>query len=414
MKFASVPPAWGGTFLSFGAMQAMQLALPLLVLPWLARQLDPYAFGLLLYMLLLSPLVALLVDWGLTTGGARAASRCREHPDELSAILGTALWGRAIMIGVTLLAALVLWRILPHAREEWLLYWLAILWGIVRGLNPLWFCQGAGVELATLAKRDVAASLTVLVLVILLVNSSGRAWIYPFLLIVCKSPAFGSIWFEILRQFRPRGNLHDGFSGLRSTSFLSGTAFAQIMSWNGCQMLLGYFLSPTALGIIAATAKMARALASLVNPVTQTLFPALCREETEARRRKILRASLLGSFAGAVTMAGICWALAPLLMKIALATTENADIWVLRAMLVAVPLMVVNNVLSQQILAPLGHEKQQLQIQCLGALMCFLAVAILAMTWGMAGGACFPAVLESLLMCGYGWQIFRLCPRTLL
>ncbi|MFG6376503.1 MAG: hypothetical protein K1W05_11420, partial [Desulfovibrio sp.] len=58
-------------FFSFGAIQAAQILLPLLILPWLARILEPEAFGLLMYMCLIPPFVALVMDWGLMTGGAR-------------------------------------------------------------------------------------------------------------------------------------------------------------------------------------------------------------------------------------------------------------------------------------------------------------------------------------------------------
>ena len=132
------------TFFSFSAIQAAQLLLPLLALPWLARVLGPHAFGLLMYMSLIPPLVALVMDWGFPFGAAREAARLRGDREGLARLMGAVFSGRLFLALACVAASLALLPLVPHAREHPAAYGLAVLMGIGRGISPVWFFQGVG------------------------------------------------------------------------------------------------------------------------------------------------------------------------------------------------------------------------------------------------------------------------------
>lgn len=405
----------GAALGSFGAIQAMQILLPLLALPWLARILGPDAFGLLMYMCLIPPLAALFVDWGLAQGGARAAARMRGDAEGLAGLLGAALGSKIFLCGACLLLAVVFQPIIPHAADYPGAWFLAVLAGVGRGLNPTWFFQGAGFGLPLAAGLDAAASGLVLALTLIFIRKPDEWPLYLFFLAACKCGAYGCLFWRLWRKFPPVFRRGAGLALLGQTTAFSGAAVSLMFCYNGSQLALGYFLSAADMGIIGAVYKMLRAAVSLVNPFTQTLFPELCilGRDAPERARKIMRRSLGWTAICASLCALLLWTLAPFLTRMALGPEYEAAGRVLRLALLAAPLMALNNVLANQILAPFGLEKAQLAVQAVCALLGLPLAAALASLLGISGGALLPVCLEAALTAGFIYSILRLRPQAL-
>lgn len=393
----------------------MQIILPLLALPWLARVLGPDAFGLLMYMCLFPPLVALFVDWGLSLGGSRKATALREREQDLGTLFGTVLAARLLLILACLVICLFCVNFLPHCMEYPAAFGLAVWAGLARGLNPLWFFQGAGYGMAPLAMLDVGASLVALAGVVLLIHAPSQWPVYLLLLAATKTMAYGFVYGKLWWRYHYNLDFRAAKPLLSETSALFGATFAQMVCFNGSQLVLGWFLSAQAMGFLVAAAKMLKALVSLVNPFSQTLFPEICiwQRQKPADARKILRISL-GATAGCAFFAALVTAaLAPWLIQIALGATYAQAVPVLRLMLLAVPFMACNNVLAQQILTPYGREKYQFLVLARVACAALPLAALLGFGLELAGGAILPACLEALISLGYISVIYRHCKEAL-
>lgn len=409
MTLRSLAAAHGKALCSFGAMQAMQIILPLLALPWLARILGPKAFGILMYLSLLPPLTSLFMDWGLALGGARSAAKLRGKDEELGKLLGAALSGKLILAFCCVVFFLVATPFLPYGPEYPLAYALAVAAGIARGMNPAWFFQGAGFGLPRMAAYDVAASATALLLVFLFIHEPSDWPRFLFFIALCKGCAYGWLIFGLARQYKARLNFKQGLNILRQTAPFFGAAFSLMFCYNGGQLVLGYFLSAADMGIISAVMKMLRALASLVMPFTQTLFPEICilRELDPAKARRVLRLSLIFTFLGSCAAWIAASVLAPWLIAIALGKEYQAAAHVLRIMLLAAPFMACNNVLSFQILAPFGQEKAQLAVQACCAVISIPLAAALGYLYGLTGGAMLPVCCEIIMSIGFVAAIIK-------
>lgn len=395
---------------SFGAIQIMQLLLPLLALPWLGRILGPEAFGLLMYLCLLPPLVALLMDWGLAYGGSRKAAHLRGDKTGLAELLGAALATKIILALICALLALCLWPVLPHARSFPLAYSLAIMAGMMRGLSPAWFYQGIGVGMPRVAAWDAGASFVTLALVILLIRSSEQWSDYLAFLAITKGIAYGWLTFGLCREYRPNLSWCKALSLIKHTTAFFGSAFSLMICYNGGQLCLGLFLSAADMGMIVAVNKMLRALASLINPFTQTLFPELCilHKADPHRCFYILRWSVCLAAIASLACTALVWLLASFLIKIALGTQYGPAASVLRIAILAAPFMVCNNVLANQGLAPFGKEKAQLGIQAGCALLSFPLAALLGTAWGLTGGAFLPVCLEAAMSAAFTIAVIKL------
>lgn len=405
----------GRAFFSFGLIQANQILLPLLALPWLARVLGPDAFGLLMYMCLIPPLVALFMDWGLAPGGGRRAARLRGQNESLGELLGAALVAKLLLGSACVLICAALLPVLPHASDYPLAYAGAVCAGMARGLNPVWFFQGAGFGMPLVAAFDTISSCFALALVFIFIRSPDSWPLYLLFLPLAKGLAYGWLTFGLCRRFRPVFSYRAAKELLRATSALFGASFALMLCYNGGQLVLGAYLSASAMGAIGAANKILRAFASLINPFTQTLFPEICILAQKGARRAtvILRWSLALTAICGVLCSALAWLATPFLIDLALGAGYGDAALALRIALCAAPLMFVNNALANQILIPFGQELAQMRTLAACAVLTAPLAAGLGYFYGLRGGAFLPVCIEALIAAGFCAAVIKKCPQAL-
>lgn len=404
------------TFFSFGAIQAAQVLVPLLALPWLARKLGPDAFGLLMYMGLIPVLVALVMDWGFPLGAAREAAFSRGGDEAGQARLLGGVFAAKILLALFCVcgSALAL-PLVPHASGHPLAYGLAVLMGLARGASPVWFFQGAGYGMRRMACWDVSTSACVLALTFLCIHEAGQWPLYLLFLALCKGTTYLWLSWALMRSRGAHLNFAHGWAMLRRTRTLFVGSLAGTLYNSGTQMVLGYFLPAADMGLLVAASKIVRAVVSLMQPVTQTIFPEICalRGRHSDLAARVLRWSLALTVGGMLLAAALCWLTAPLMISIALGAGYAAAVPVLRVMSLVLPLLGADTVLGSQGLIPLGLEKRQVQVQLLMGGISLPLAAFLGWRFGLAGGAWLPVLVESGIFAGLVFCILRFCPGAL-
>lgn len=386
----------------------MQLCLPLLAYPWLGRVLGPEAFGLLMYMCLIPPIIALVMDWGLPLGAARAAALGRHSQNSLRLLLGDVFAAKILLAFTCAAGCALLAPFLPHAAEWPGAYALAALAGISRGLSPVWFFQGTSRHMEKMALWDAGASFIALLLVFLLIRKPEQWPFYLFLAATCKGLPYlwlnGRLWVS----WKCRLSFHGAIKMLKSVNPLFTSSFSGMIYTFGAQLLVGCFLPASQMGILVAVNKMVRALASVANPLTQTLFPQIC-SLGRIRPEKALTVALAGASLAAgfiILAAAFGWLFAPLLIKLALGSKYAAGGEILRIMLLATPLAVCNYALGAQILVAFGLEKSQAIILALMAALSLGLACLLPLYWGMTGAAWLSVLVEGGICCSYFFIIW--------
>lgn len=400
------------TFFSFSAIQAAQLLLPLLALPWLARVLGPEAFGLLMYMSVISVVTGLVMDWGFTLGAVRAAAVCREKPAALAKILGDVLSAKILLAAACLGGSLVLLPFLPHAAAYPEAYALAVLGGLSRGINPTWFFQGVGNGMRRMAVWDTGSSAAVLLLTFACVRAPAQWPLYLLLSALCKGLAYALLTNGLLRGHYVSFSLRGGLQALSRTKTLFGGVLSSLLYNNGTQLLLGFFLPPAQMGMLMAADKIVRAVVSLSSPVTQTLFPEICALRGAERKRAahLLRCSLLGTALVMLCAAAAIWCAAPLLISLALGRGYAEAVPILRIMAFLSPILACNFVLGTQTLVSFHQEKPLALTLAAVGLLSLPAAAVLGHFWGLTGAACLPLLVEGGIFLGLSWSVLHFCP----
>lgn len=400
------------TFVSFGAIQAAQLLLPLLALPWLARVLGPDAFGLLMYMSLVSVVIGLVMDWGFSLGAVREAAACRGRENALSALLGQVLSAKILLMSGCLLGSLTLLPLLPYAGAHPGAYALAVLVGLSRGLNPTWFFQGMGHAMRRMACWDVGSGALVLLLTFACVRADADWPRYLLLTACCKGLAYLWLTAGLMRRYGVSLCLSEGWQALMRTRMLFASVLSALIYNHGTQLLLGFFLSPAQMGMLVAADKIVRAVVSISNPVTQTLFPEVCalRSAQPDQTARMLRWSLAGTASVMLCATAAVWFAAPWIIRLALGAAYAEAAPVLRIMAFLVPVLACNFVLGTQTLVSFGQERALTLTQAVAGALSLPAAATLAHFWGVEGGACLSLLVEGGIFLGLSWSVLRLCP----
>lgn len=391
------------SLLSFGAIQAMQILTPLIALPWLARILEPASFGLLMYFCLLPPLVAIVVDCGMLLAGAREAAYLRGKKAALSALFGSVLTSKLILCLLLGMASPLLFHCLPFATNYPLAFTFAVLAGVGRGINPVWFFQGIARYMPIIALLDIGASLITLGCTFYFVQAASDWLLYLFFLAASRLFIYSGIICWLCIKLRPSIQFKNGFSLIFKSFPLFGSSFCQMVCYNGSQLVLGFWLPPASLGALAACIKMIRALAGLVQPFTQTIFPEACilfRENPE-RNRQLLHQSLKITFLCAIVLTSIAWLAAPIIADLALGGLYDNASDVLRITILALPFMAASNVLAIQIMVPGRKERSQFYVIAWAALASLPLAALFGSYWGLKGGAFLTPLLECCVATAY-------------
>lgn len=386
--------------LSLSAIQAVQLILPLFAIPWLGRALGPDSFGLLMYMCLVPPIINLFMDWGFVQGATREVAKSRQR--QLAEILGEVIGAKIILAGLCAAGSTLFAVLLPYARQWPGAYCMAVSLGIARGISPLWFFQGLGKGLRKMAAWDILSSLAALALTIFYVNEPAKWPYYLFFSAICKGVAYLWLNMSLWRAFKPCFNLRASFGFIKTTNTLFICSLLATLYNNGAQLLMGFFLSASNMGIIAANAKMLNALTRMSYPIAQTVYPKMCALKSQnsilADRIMLLSTSVIAVLTFAITLAA--WVCAPFLIGLALGNGYEEAIPAFRIMITAAPFLALRTFAGNAI-ASYGLEKSQAFAMGGLALICLPLAVILAIPNEIEIAALYPVCESGLLLLAF-------------
>lgn len=407
------------TLFSFGAIQAGQIALPFLALPYLARVLGPDAFGLLMYFGVFSIVVGLVLEWGFTLGASREVAANRGCPYLQGETMGDVLGAKALLAMACVFVCLLCISLVPNAAAHPDGFLLAVLAGCVRGCSPAWFFQGRGEGMPRMAMWDAGSGVAVLAATFILVREPSEWPVYLLLQAACKGTAYAYLIASFLGHGQdrkdggtPRNGMHAftrrSLAALRRHWALFASGLAALVYTGGVQLVLGRFLPTGDMGMLVVADKIARGIVSLNDPVIQTAFPEACalrgRKGTTAAgdagiSSGAIRTLLLwtaGLSLGACGLLALC---ATILVRIFLGPGYEGAVPVLRSMALLIPPLSCNMVLGRLVLVPMNRERLLVGVQTVAAFVSVPA-AILAGKAGVGTAALLSAAIEGgMLVC---------------
>ena len=268
---------------NFGYLSLLQIAgyvFPLFTLPYLARVIGAEGFGKIAFASAIMVWFETISDWGFNFTATRDVAQNRDNKEKVSEIFSTVFWGRAILIGCSLLLLLLCIAFIPKFRENAALLLITFLQIPGHALLPQWFFQGIE-RMKYITWFTLLTKLLFTVAVFVFVRDKDDYIIQPLLL------SLGFILSGVIsmymivvkwKYYLHRVNLSNIVEAIKSSTDVFINNLAPNLYNSFTVVLLGFFHSDAVVGIYDAGMKFMRIVYQFMGIVSRTMFPFLARK----------------------------------------------------------------------------------------------------------------------------------------
>lgn len=390
-------------------VQAMNFAVPLLTLPYLARTLEPTAWGNLVFAEAFARYTAMLVEYGFQLSATRDIARTRHQPEQRAGHVGGVLGGQLLLALAALatIPPLLLWAAPFQGRAG--LLWMALAWGLALAASPVWYFQGME-RMKVMALIDITAKAISAAGLFLLIHHPGDEARAVALQAVMALLSTGIGFVLVTRETRlAPPSFAAGWAALRAgfSLFLFRSAVSLYTTAN--VLLLGLFATPAVVGLFGGAERLLRASLASFAPLNQTFFPRVTylMEHDPAAARRTTRASALVMLALGLAIGAFLAAAAPWIVAILLGPRYEGAVPLLRWLALLAPLVALSNVLGLQWMLPLGLERDFNVILIAAGLFNVAAACYLAPHYGAIGMAGSVVAAETAVTLGAFFCLWR-------
>jgi PST family polysaccharide transporter len=361
------------------AVQVGTYAVPIATIVLLAHRLGPQSWGSLAFMQAFASYVVFLVNYGFSASAVREVARHRDDRERLADVVAGVLGVKVMLAVASLLIVIPVSMLVPAVHRHDGLLWPAMLWALSLSFSFSWFYQGLE-RMGLVACCETTARFLSLAAILVVVRSPNDTW---KVFVVQGGLLWVALLIELVAAWRrvglrlPTLPLIGQTFRMGWTMFLLSGALSFYTIGNG--FILGLFGSSVVVGYYAGAERISKAFSTLLNPITQAVYPRTSHLALTARAEaaRLARTSLfLMGTAGCI--AGIIIFLsAPVLVPVLLGPRFEAAVIVLRILALLPPLIAVSNVLGIQWMLALDLDREMnIVILSAGLLNVLLAFAL--------------------------------------
>jgi PST family polysaccharide transporter len=270
-------------------MQIAQFVVPLVTLPYVARVLEPTAFGLIAFAQGFAFVLVVFIDWGFGYTGIRSTAENQTDPASLTDIVQRVRGAQLLLAAVSLPLALVALELVPPMRRHPELLAMAWVAAVATGLTPNWFFVGMEdprrIALIQLGFRVLGAALT-----FAFVDGPNDAWIVMALFTGSALAGWAAADILMYRRvaFR-RPQLRGSLAEIRhaATIFVGAIGATLYTSFN--VVLLGLFEPSASVAHFGAAERVVRISLTMLGPIGIAVFPRLVALQSAGSRERARR-----------------------------------------------------------------------------------------------------------------------------
>jgi len=379
--------------------QAIGLLAPLLTVPYLARVLQPAAWGPVLMAQSLANWLVVVLEFAFDLSGTRAVARSRLAPESTSDVVRAVQSAKILLVLITVPAALVIVWTLPTLRHSPALILATLSFAVFRGLSPLWYFQGlermrGAVAIETSSRMCAALG------VFLLVQSPSDGWRVLALQAVFAALALAWLTLRVSREVAlEKPSFVEGWRMLRE-SFALFAVRASAGVYAQANALIVGAIAPAAVGYFGGAERIVRAAINLLQPMTQAVLPRITylRHSDPAAADRMVRRSFFVMGGIGATFSLVAFVAAPLLVRLLLGSAYDAAIPILRALAVLPFLVSLTGVLGIFWAVPSGHERGLLKAALAAGATNLVLAVLLVPRYGSVGMAIAAVAAETVVL----------------
>lgn len=360
-------------FINLAFVQAANLLLPLITIPYVIRTVGFENFGLVAFATSIVNYFSVFINYGFNLTATKAVSQNRNDSQYLNKLFCTVTYSKVLLSFTSILIFLVLSILIVSIKNNFYVYLYLLLSIIFTNLSPDWFFQGIQ-QLKFLTYLNLSLKIISTILTFFLIKVTSDYYylaIIPFINSVFLF-AISHLYIQIKHKFRYlRVDLSSIFKELYQSRFIFLSQVKITFFNNFNTVVLGFLTDNKIVGIFSSADKIIKVFSSIQVPIVTALFPHIAMKIKNSRETvfyELKKIAIYGSVLyGAILI--ILFILAPWISQIMFGA-EVDQIALLIRIMSFIPLFIfINNLFGTQYLLNTGLEKKFLINLIIAALL---------------------------------------------
>lgn len=262
-------------FFSLSILQGLNIILPFLTYPLIIEKTGVDGFGTITYATTIIIFFIMFIEFGFNTISTREISINIENKEIIQKTFNAVLTTKLFIFSISTFIFLILIFTVPKFRADKLIYFFSYIGTIGYVLFPLWLYHGFQ-KMKFVTYINLFYKIIFTGCIFLFLKSRDNLWIVP--LFTSLGLIFSGITSFLLarRIFILKFNFCS-FDEIKiqlkkSFHFFSSELYANLIAYTNI-LILGFFYGDFAVGVYSIAEKIIRAIASLLQPIINSLFP---------------------------------------------------------------------------------------------------------------------------------------------
>jgi polysaccharide transporter, PST family len=377
--------------LSLYAVQGLNFAMPLVVLPYLLRVLSPDGYGSIAFAQSLMGYAIILTDFGFNLTAARDISVVRHDPQEAAKVYWTTMAAKAclLLLSMVVISSTVL--AVPAFRKEWEVFAVCGILVVGSAVFPTWYFQG-NERLKEMAIVQAISKCVIFGSVFVFVRSPADKLIAALLMsapqlvgmavaLICRMPCAPSVFYK-----PSPANVRAALKG--SADMFFATASTSLYLHTNT-FVLGLMAGERAVAFYSVGNRIISAVQSATSPITQAVFPraSVLFASRPAEAWRLVRRISWFVFPAIGFASMLMIAFAPAIVGILAGRNYDGAIPGIRIMAPVPVLVTAAGLLAQTVMVNLGLTKSLWRIYAAVGVLNLLILPILVHFFAATGAA---------------------------
>lgn len=257
-------------------LQVMSAVISLILIPLLARVLEPTMFGIVMLLHLITSYFIWFAEWGFSLGGTQQIAS-RNNSQTINHLFNQIY---SSQISLALIAIIPLTIFLFFLRLEYKLSYhsqiVIVIYFLFSSILPIWFLNG--LERVTFAiVVQIYPKFLALIAVIFFIHKPDDFIFYFYALILGLMTAFMHVFLDIIIKHKIYFKFMPPMIQMKKNFNYFIASFSKTLGSNLIPFILSLFTSIELFGFYSLADRIKGACLIILNPIFQSLFPRMCK-----------------------------------------------------------------------------------------------------------------------------------------
>jgi polysaccharide transporter, PST family len=388
-------------FFSLSVLQGLNLILPLLTYPYLARVIGVDNLGLIFFVSALITYFQVLTDYSFNMTATKEIAVNAGNTEKIHEIFNDVFSSKIFLLLCSFVVLCLVVFTIPFFSEHRLIYLLTF--GNIVGLSlfPVWFFQGMQ-QMKYITYINFFCKLLFTAAIFVFVNGPQDMVLVPlFTALGFISSGLLSLWylkkdFKVIIKRQPFVRIKEQ---IRQGRYIFLSEFKITLFTNTNTVLLGFIAGNAAVGYFSTAEKLARAIGNFCTPFTLALFPYMSKEmysNSEKAYKSVLKITGMGTLIFLVVLIPV-FIFADQLIVLVFGKEMVNSILIFRILLFIPIASFLDNMFGKQILLNIGKDKFYFRV-ILIATLCNIAMNIYLTTYYSYKGTAISLLITQILI----------------